>query len=114
MADSLVYINGIQHQVQNADIDAFPIPTRPASVVTVLIPDTAVVGGADVTMRVRGENFTHATKVLWNGAEEPTAYVSKSEITTVVKPSTASGPGVVPVGAVGASGTADFTFTAAE
>lgn len=114
MASSLVYINGIQHSVKNADVDAFPTPTRPGSVVTVLLPDTAVVGGADLTLRVRGENFTPSTNVLWNGAEEPSEYVSQDEITTVVKPSTASGPGVVPVGAVGASESLDFTFTASE
>lgn len=114
MADSLVFINGIQHRVQNADVDAFPTPTRPWTVVTTLIPTTAVVGSADLTLRVRGQNFTKSTKVLFNGSEEPTQYVSQDEITTVVKPSTASGAATVPVGAVGANETKDFTFTATE
>jgi hypothetical protein len=78
-----------------------------------LTPNTAVVGGPDVTMTVAGTGFTAATQVVWNGTPETTVYVSATEITTVVKPSTASGPGVIPVGVTGAPDTLDFTFTAA-
>jgi IPT/TIG domain len=55
------------------------------------------VGGADVTMSVIGSGFTAESKIYFNGGEEPTTLVSPTEVTTVVKPSTASGPWTLPV-----------------
>lgn len=85
----------------------------PAPTVTSLTPDTAVVGGPDVTLQVGGTGFVADSKVVWGGVAEPTVYVSATELTTVVKPSTASGPGTVQVGVAGAAETLPFTFTAA-
>ena len=85
-----------------------------APTVTSIAPDTAVVGDPDLTLTVNGTNFTENTKVIFNGGEEATQFVSDTEVSTVVKPSLASGPAVVPVGVANSgypSGTLDFTFT---
>jgi hypothetical protein len=76
-------------------------------------PSSAPVGGADVEVTVTGVGFTPASVIVWNGGREPTTFVSSTELTTTVKPSTASGPSTVPVGVSNALGTVDFTFTAA-
>lgn len=92
----------------------FTEPVPPT--VTALEPNTADVGGPDLTLHVRGTGFTAATVILFNGGEEPTEYVSVTEVTTVVRPSTASGPWSVPVTVVGADpATAPhFQFTEPE
>lgn len=82
-------------------------------IVTGCTPSTAVCGGADFTLHVVGSGFTPSTVILFNGGEEPTTYVSASELTTGVKPSLVLAPVVVPVSVVGADTSADFTFTAA-
>jgi hypothetical protein len=62
-----------------------------------LDPATAEVGGEDVTLRCLGSGFTADSKILFNSGEEPTTLVNPTELTTIVKPSTASGPWAVPV-----------------
>lgn len=81
--------------------------------VTGLSPTTAVMGGAAVTLHVYGTNFTPDTVILFNQGEEPTTYVSDTEVTTLVDPATASGPWTVPVSVVGAAESVDFLFTEA-
>jgi hypothetical protein len=64
---------------------------------------------------VSGGGFTEESVIVWNGGDEPTTYVSKSALTTGVKPSTASGPITIPVtvrnGELTAAETVDFSFT---
>jgi hypothetical protein len=62
-----------------------------------LAPDGATVGGADVVMEVIGENFTPSSVIVWNGGDEPTTFISPTVVSTIVKPSTASGPITLPV-----------------
>jgi hypothetical protein len=81
------------------------------STVTSIDPTTAEIGAADITLRVLGTGFNEQSVILFNNGEEPTTFVSVTEVTTTVKPSTASGPWTVPVGVKDATGTADFTFT---
>lgn len=82
---------------------------------TELDPDTAVVGGDDLVMHVRGTGFTPQSVIVFNGGDERTTYVSATELTTIVKPSTASGPWTVPVTVrnpyAPVSDPRDFTFT---
>ncbi len=91
------------------------LATRPT--VTSISPNTAVVGGPDVTMILTGADFTPTTVILWNGSPEPTTFIDSSHISTLVKPSTASGPFTIPVtartGARRARSSVNFTFTAA-
>jgi IPT/TIG domain len=82
-------------------------------VVTSLEPATAVIGAPDVVLHVCGVAFTSETVILFNGGEEETVYVSSTEVTTIVKPSLASGPITVPVSVVGAADELPFSFTEA-
>jgi IPT/TIG domain-containing protein len=87
-----------------------------AAVITSLNPDHADIGGADVTMHVIGTGFTPDAVIVFNGGDEPTTYVSDTELTTVVRPSTATVEGAFPVmvrQADGESNEVDFTFAAA-
>jgi hypothetical protein len=97
-----------QVEAKLAEIAESPQPT-----VTGLNPASAAVGGPDVVLSVYGTGFTAATEILFNLGVEPTTFVSDTEVTTVVKPSTASGPVTVPVSVVGAEESAPFEFTAA-
>jgi len=83
----------------------------------VLSPDTAEIGSEDVTLHCYGNGFTAETLIIFNGGEEPTVFVSSSEVTTIVKPSTASVAGSYPVLLRGPDGgesrSLDFSFTEA-
>jgi IPT/TIG domain len=80
-----------------------------------LEPNTAQVGGPDVVMSCIGTGFVPDSKIFFNGGEEPTTFVDETEVTTVVKPSTASGPWTVPVHVRNPNGEVtvpqNFTFT---
>lgn len=63
-----------------------------------LEPTEAVCGDADdVELHVHGSGFTAESVITFNGGDEPTTYVSETELTTIVKPSTATTPGAYPV-----------------
>ena len=88
--------------------DAPPAPTLAS-----IAPDTAEIGSPDIEMTVTGTGFTHYSQIVFNGGDEPTTYVSDTELRTMVKPSTASSAIAVPVtvrngGKVSES--VDFTF----
>ena len=86
----------------------------PAIVVTRLEPPGALCGSPDLTLHVYGTGFTASSRILFNGSEELTTYVSSTELTTGVKPSLAPLPVAVPVSVVGAATSVDFTFTGAR
>ena len=66
--------------------------------VTSLDPDEADAGDAtDITMRVTGTGFTEDSVITFNGIDEPTVFVSETEVTTVVKPSLFTVPAICPV-----------------
>lgn len=82
-----------------------------------IAPASAVVGGPDITLTVTGSNLSAHSVILFNGGPEKTTFVPPDKVTTTVKPSTASGPGTVPVqvrNGVQVSNSEDFTFTVAE
>lgn len=64
---------------------------------TSISPTSAEVGSADVTLVCTGSGFSELSTILFNGGPEPTTFVSETEISTIVKPSTAFGPLSVPV-----------------
>lgn len=85
-------------------------------IVTSLVPDTAVLGDADVTMHVMGSAFSVLSVIVFAGNTEQTVFVSPTELTTVVTPSLAWGEVAVPVlvrNGYAESEPLDFTFTAA-
>jgi hypothetical protein len=65
--------------------------------VTSLTPASAEIGDPNPTLHVHGTNFTSTSKIIFNGGEEVTTYVSATELTTIVNMATVSGPAVVPV-----------------
>lgn len=79
-------------------------------------PATAEVGSADVTLHVHGTGFSEYSVIVFNGGAEATTFVDETELTTLVEPSTASGPWTVPVqvrNGVQTSEPVDFEFTEA-
>jgi hypothetical protein len=81
-----------------------------------LVPATAVVGAANLTMRCLGTGFVRGSVIIFGGGVENTVFVSATEVTTIVKPSTASGAATVQVQVRNPDGqatvTRPFTFTA--
>jgi hypothetical protein len=82
---------------------------------TSLSPDAAASGDADFVLHCRGSDFTPSSVIYFGPTEdEPTTFVSSTEVTTGVKPALFE-PAVVPV-TVRTSGVSsnalDFTFTA--
>ena len=94
------------------------MPDAPgAAVLSNIDPDTAVIGGPDITMTATGSGFGPGSVITFNGGEETTVFVDANTLTTIVKPSTATTPGTYPVtvvSAFGESAPAGFTFTAAD
>jgi hypothetical protein len=92
------------------DVNVQPVsPT-----LTSISPDTAVLGDADLVMTATGTDFTPQSTITFNGGAETTTYVSATEITTTIKPSTATTAGAFPVTVKTStleSDAVDFTFT---
>ncbi len=90
------------------DYTLVPLPTFDS-----LSPDTAVSGDPDLVMSCMGSGFTPKTIIKFGDHDEPTTFVSDTEVTTGVKPSLFA-PAVVPVrthnGGLYTS-PIDFTFT---
>jgi hypothetical protein len=83
---------------------------------TSLVPIAAELGSEDLTLHCLGSGFTEGSVIVFNGGVEPTIFVSDVEVTTIVKPSTASIAVTVPVLVLtGAHETEelDFEFTEA-
>jgi hypothetical protein len=81
---------------------------------TSLDPDTAELGSADITLRVLGTNFTDSSVIHFSDNDEPTTFVSDTEVTTGVKPSLGWGAVSLPVTVKQGSyetDPLDFTFT---
>jgi len=77
-------------------------------------PATAEMGAAAFTMSCIGAVFTTSSQVLFNGGAETTTYVSETELTIEVDPTTASGPWTIPVWVEDhdlVTAQQDFTFT---
>jgi hypothetical protein len=68
-----------------------------APVVDSLVPASAQLGDPDFTLHVHGSNFNPGAVIVWNGGEEPTTYVSETELTTDVNMATATVAGAYPV-----------------
>ena len=90
-------------------------PYKPAPAITSFVPASAVVGGANFTLRILGTGFNEDTTIVWNNVKMASAFVSVTEVTI---PVTMAGlaVGSVPVQAISAtglpSGAASFPITA--
>jgi hypothetical protein len=65
--------------------------------VSMLNPSTVTIGSPYFDIHVHGSNFTDTSKILFNGLEEPTTFVSSSELTTGVNMPLWTAPATVPV-----------------
>jgi hypothetical protein len=100
---------------QTVEVPIGEVPAAGAApVLTSLDPGTAEMGGPDTTLTVNGTGFTAESVIYFNGGAEPTTFVSDAQVTTGLKPSTASGPWTVPVhvqNGEAQSNALDFSFT---
>jgi hypothetical protein len=76
------------------EIEHEPIPAPPA--LTSLSPDTAVSGDPDFVLSCIGTGFDADSVIKFGDIDEPTTFVSDTEVTTIVKP-TLFTPSTVPV-----------------
>jgi IPT/TIG domain len=81
-------------------------------------PDTAVIGDPDLTMNVNGSMFVDGSVIVFNGSDEETTFISDNQLSTIVKPSTATTPGLYGVNVRNPDGQyapleQTFTFTEA-
>lgn len=67
------------------------------SVVDSLAPPTAVIGDVAFDVHVHGTDFTEESVIVFNGIDEPTTFVSNTELTTGVNMPLWTVPVVVPV-----------------
>jgi hypothetical protein len=86
--------------------------------VTSIDPTGAAIGDPDLTLTVTGTGFIDGAQIVFNGGAEETTFVSDTELTTTVKPSTATVAGDYPVTVMQGGFTVDpgqtFTFTEDE
>lgn len=77
----------------------FILSTAPpvAPIVTSLEPATAVIGDPSFDIHVIGTGFTPDSVIVFNGFDEPTTFVSDTELTTGVNMPLWQAPAVVPV-----------------
>lgn len=100
------------------DGDSWVVWTSPEPdplVITALSPDSASIQGVDFEGHIQGTGFTEDTEIIWNGAPEPTTFVSSTDVWTLVRPSVVTAPTVLDVYVVdngSASNIVQFTWEA--
>jgi len=86
--------------------------------VTSLVPNSTVLGNPSFTLHVHGTNFTNESKIVFAGFEEPTTFLSATELSTGEDMSVWNGPDVVEVMVQSADGIlsnpSSFTFESAS
>ena len=102
-------------QVVRADGSGPGIATV-APVLTSLVPTTAVVGSSNLTLQCNGTGMLSGSVVAFNGVDQPTTYVSPTQVTAPVKPAgaTAGTVNVTVRNGNEPSNDRPFTFTVAE
>lgn len=74
-----------------------PVPKPPVPAIDSLEPASALVGGADLMLHVKGTNFTASSVISFAADQQPTTFVTTNELTALVRPSTATEAMSVPV-----------------
>jgi len=67
----------------------------PVAITTGVSPNTALAGGAGLTLTVNGSRFISTSKVLWNSVEKITRFVSNSQLTATISSTDLSEAGTV-------------------
>jgi IPT/TIG domain len=92
-----------------------PEPSQTTPHINFIDPDEVVLGGENVTMHVRGSNFTEESVIVFAGNDEPIVFIDETDITTIVTASLPWGAVTVQVQVRNANGEvsneAPFTFT---
>ncbi len=91
-------------------------PPAPPPMITTIVPNSAVAGGATFTLTINGANFLAASTVNFNGAPLVTTFVSATQLTAPVPASAIVSTGTVVVSVTnpapgGTSNLADFIIT---
>jgi hypothetical protein len=94
---------------RGAVLDGSVVSTPP--VLGSLVPTSAQIGAANFTLRVLGTGFRPDSVILWNGGQEPTTYVSPTEVTTAVNMATATTPALIPIQVLNLPGVLSNTLT---
>ena len=92
--DELVAQGEINPIVEDAIITA---AEEGKPVLSSLNPNTAAISDPDFTISCMGDNFDENCTIVWMGAEEPTTFVSETELTTGVVPSVVTSPTTIEV-----------------
>jgi hypothetical protein len=101
-----------EDQISTSGGDGGGAGSGAAPEVNELAPDTAVSGGPDVTMIVDGTGFTADSVIVFDGHDEPTTFISDTQVSTGVKPSLFVVPAECPVSVRnGAQSSNELTFT---
>lgn len=61
-----------------------PAPGNPVPTLSVVDPDSAPVGGPNMSLLVTGTNFVNGSVVRWNGGNRNTNYVSSTHLTVTI------------------------------
>ena len=89
-----------QQVLQEANARLEVMKGKPVTL-TSLSPPTASIRGVNFTISVHGNNFDPSAVIVWGlgvgGGDEPTTFVSDTELTTGVVPSVVSSPTTIPV-----------------
>jgi hypothetical protein len=88
-----------------------------APLITALVPPSAPIGAAALTLTVVGDAFVAGDVIVFNGGDEATTMVSATQLSTLVKPFVSTSPGDYPVEvrrSSEVSNAIDFTLTAAD
>ena len=91
--------------------------TMPLPIITSLSPSEVTLGQPSFDLHVIGTNFTPFSTIVFNGFDEPTTFISPTELTTGVNMPLWQAPVVVPITVKNAidveSNAIDFSFLAA-
>jgi len=79
-------------------------PNHPPPTISALEPPSAALGDPSFTLHIKGGLFTPGSVIVWNGSDEPTTFVSWTEVTTQVNMATAEVAMAIPVAVRGANG----------
>jgi hypothetical protein len=74
-----------------------PAANLPAPTTTAIAPTGVTAGSGQLTLTVTGSNFSPCSTVQWNGAPNATAYLSPTQLTTVIPASDVTTVATVPI-----------------
>ena len=75
----------------------FSLPTVTLPVLSTISPTSALAGSAAFTLSVSGSNFVSGAVVNFNGAPQPTTFVSSTSLTAAISASSVAAAGSFPV-----------------